>query len=238
MPKDSPLYLVEEAPIVSEHDRIIALNSDLKDHLALVNASLDCLSRLPVAHIEEGEDELMTLRLTVRCFNSGAAALRLVRSGYFQPALTMVRDLIEVYFLLDLFSRDPGTLSEWRTMDDKERNKNFKPVRVRERLDALDGHKEKRREQAYKMLSQHAAHVSPAGFSLISPEAMTQVGPFPDEGRLRAVMEELASHLGYATVIVCNLIISEDATVLKIKQVFLRVLEAWQRRYLPSGGKP
>lgn len=225
-------FLVDETVIVAAHDRMIASDDDLARHLDLINNALDCLSRLPELHKETTDEELMLLRLAIRCFNSGASALRLLRCGYFQPAMTMVRDLIEVYFLMDLFAKEPQTLKDWRSMDDNDRRKYFRPVRVRERLDKIDGFKENRRQRAYDLLSQHAAHVNPTGHSLISPGNMTRIGPFPEYGLFRAALEELATHLGYAAVVVCNLIDTDDRGALMVKSQFLSCLSQWSSQYL------
>lgn len=231
MARSAVKYLVDETTIVAAHDHMIASDEDLSRHLDLINSCLDFLSRLPELHREENESELTLLRLSIRCFNSGASALRVLRCGYFQPAMTMVRDLIEVYFLMDLFIKEPKSFIDWRTMSDKDRKNHFKPVRVRERLDQIDGHKERRRQKSYEMFSQHAAHVNPNGHHLISPGNMTQIGPFPDYGLLRAGLEELATHLGFASVTVCNLVKTEQEDALKVKAAFLSELANWKDFY-------
>ncbi len=228
-------YLVDETSIVAAHDRMIANDDDLSRHLVLINSCLDLLSRLPELHIETTEAELTLLRLSIRCFNSGASALRLLRCGYFQPAMAMVRDLIEVYFLMDLFIKEPQSFDDWRTMSERDRKKHFKPIRVRERLDDIDGLKERKRQQIYDVFSQHAAHVNPNGHHLISPGNMTQIGPFPDHGLFRAGLEEIASHLGFASVIVCNLIKTDQRNALGLKAVFLSDLTTWKNRYFAEG---
>lgn len=224
-------FLVDEAAIVAAHDRMIASDEDLARHLNLINSCLDFLSQLPELHRETNEDELSLLRLSIRCFNSGASALRLLRCGYFQPAMTMVRDLIEVYFLMDLFIKEPQAFNDWRTMSEKDRKEHFKPVRVRERLDKIDGYKERKRQKTYNVFSQHAAHVNPNGHHLISPGNVTRIGPFPDFGLLRAGMVELATHLGFASVVVCNLVKTDQEEALRVKAVFLSQLGAWKDHY-------
>ncbi len=225
-------FLVDESVIVASHDRMIASDPDLSRHIDIINSSLNFLSRLPELHQESNDNELMLLRLAVRCFNSGASALRLLKCGYFQPAMTMVRDLIEVYFLMDLFSRDNQALVDWRTMSEKDRKNNFKPVRVRERLDKMDGFTGGKRRAAYDLFSQHAAHVNPNGHSLISPDNMTRIGPFSDYGLFRAGLEEVATHLGMAAVIVCNLIKTDQPGALVEKTSFLSALQNWKANYL------
>jgi hypothetical protein len=59
---------------------------------------------------EDSEQALITMRLAVRVFNAAGACLKLARGGYFQPAFAMVRDMLEIEFLSDLFRRDPSAL--------------------------------------------------------------------------------------------------------------------------------
>ncbi len=127
---------------------------------------------------------LRLLRLGIRLFNTSAAATKLARCGYYQPAFTMVRDLMETELLLDLFSRKRVHLTDWRTLPDRERMKRFTPAKVRTILDDLDGFVERKRERAYSILSSYAAHPTPEGWVVISPDNMTQMGPFSDAGRL------------------------------------------------------
>ena len=134
-----PVFLVDEALIVVAHDRMIASDPDLVQHLNFINHSLDCFSQLPKLHKEKDEEELAVLRLAIRCFNSGAAALKLLRCGYFQPALTMVRDLVEVSFLMDLFKKEPASLRDWLRLPEEARKRKFKPVSVRQQLKSPSG---------------------------------------------------------------------------------------------------
>jgi hypothetical protein len=188
-------YLVDESPIETAHDEIIAGDSELKHHLILINATLDFIDKIVKIEPHNGEDHLAQLRLVVRCFNSAAASLRLALCGYWQPSFAVMRDLLETYFLLDLFNSNPEKISAWRTLPEKERKSKFGPVHVRLFLDKRDNFKEQKRQKAYELLSKYAAHPTPEGFALISPESMTQVGPFPHETNLHAAFQELAKHL-------------------------------------------
>jgi hypothetical protein len=82
-----------------------------------------------------------------RVFNTAGACLKLVRAGYFQPAFAMVRDLLEIEFLADLFVRDREYLRRWISVDAKVRKNEFKQVSIRDILDKLDGHTQKKTSQ-------------------------------------------------------------------------------------------
>lgn len=224
-------FLVDEAVIVAAHDRMIASDGDMTRHLRMINTCLECLSRLPEFHHERNFSEITVLRLGVRCFNSGASALRLLRCGYFQPAVTMMRDLLEVCCLMDLFAKEPPSLRDWLSMTDKERMKHFKPARVRERLEKFDGSGVKERQAAYNMFSEIAAHANPNGHHLISPDNLTRIGPFVDYSYFRPGIEELASRLSSATAAFCNLITTDEAAALAVKAQFVEDLTGWRNLY-------
>ncbi len=232
------MYLVDESQIEVQQDKAIGETPELRDHVGIINAALDYILTTLRIYNHSDEDELAALRLAVRCFNSGAASLRLLRGGYYQPSFAMIRDLVETTFLLDLFQRDKATIAEWRTLPAKKREDRFKPFAVRSRLDEMDGYKEARRAAAYKMLSTYAAHPSPEGFQIISPNGMTQVGPFPDAGLLTAGLQELSKHLAYAAIVISGHVESDDCAVLSVKQAYFDKLERWNAKYLLRATTP
>ena len=232
------MYLVDESRIEIQQDKTIGETPELRDHVGIINAALDYISTILRIYDHSDEDELAALRLAVRCFNSGAASLRLLRGGYYQPSFALVRDLMETTFLLDLFKRDKAALTEWRTLPAKERERRFGPFAVRSRLDVMDGYKEAKRAAAYKLLSTYASHPSPEGFRIISPDGMTKVGPFPDAGLLTAGLQELSKHLAYAAIVISGHVESDDCTVLSVEQTYFDKLDRWNTKYLLRATTP
>lgn len=227
-----PQYHVDETRIEAAHDQIISASPELSDHLALINDALDFMHRMVIAEAHKDAGELVLLRLSVRCFNSAAASLRLVRCGYWQPAFSVMRDLLETLFLLDYLDHDRKELLRWYSLPDKERRKAFKPVSVREKLDARDGFTERKRQQAYDLLSQYAAHPTPEGFTVISPNAMMQVGPFPSEKNLKAALQELAKHVANVSVLVGAVVKAKKPEELARKVTYYGRLQLWSEAYL------
>lgn len=208
------LYLVDETAIEQQHEAAILADPVLQKHVNMINLNLDFIDQLLRAYIHRSTDELMVQRLAVRCFNSGAAALRLARMGYYNQCLSLVRDIMEITLLLDLFKRDPASIKEWITLSPKERNRKFGACHVRMRLEEIDkkGEKTPRSlEQTYKQFCTYGTHASPESFVLISPNEMTQIGPFPDINRLKAMIEEIVRHLTLAT----NVFITSTAMISK-----------------------
>jgi hypothetical protein len=203
----------------------------------MINLDLDFIDQLLRVHSHKTTDELIVHRLAVRCFNSGAAALRLARSGYYQPCLSIIRDIMETTLLIDLFGREPNTIGEWTSVSEKERDRKFSPFKVRtklEELDAQNGGRVLNRAQTYKRFCIYGTHPSPEGFALISPNMMTQIGPFPDEGRFKAMVEEIVLHLTFASIIFANFVDSEDPVVVRLQLEFFSRTDVWANKYLSS----
>jgi hypothetical protein len=187
-----------------------------------------CLRRHPY---DENTEALVTLRLVARVFNTTGACLKLARAGYFQPAFAMVRDLLEIEFLADLFTRDRAYLRRWIAADAKTRKREFKQVVVRDILDKLDGLTSKKRAEAYALLSTHATHVDLDGFQIISPDSMTQIGPFPSEKILTALFQELAKHIQLVCIHLTKLLMPTDPEILTAIRALDETLRQWRTKY-------
>jgi hypothetical protein len=232
------LYLVDEAAIEQRHDEFILSSPVLQKHVAMTNANLDCLDRALRTYSHRSIDELMVLRLAARCFNSGAAALRLARMGYYNQCLSLVRDLMEVTLLLDLFNRDPSTISEWTNASENGRLKKFSPVKVRLRLEDIEKKQGKpplNRQPAYQRFCTYGAHASPESFRLISPDMQTKIGPFPDEGRLKAMIEEIVQHLTFAVIVFLSHLDEENDDAVELRARFYDCANRWADEFVRCG---
>lgn len=236
----SSLYLVDESLIVAQNDAAVLADAALRKHIQMINRNLDFIDKVLRAHAHRSDDELMVLRLAVRCFNSGAAALRLARCGYYSQCLALIRDIMESTLLLDLFKREPTTVARWRTASATDRERNFGPIKVRlelEKLDKQNGGSPLRRDITYKRFCTYGAHPSPEGFVLISPNMMTQIGPFPDTGRMKAMVEEIVQHLTFATIVFSSHIPNEDLALMQMKADFYSATNRWADEFIrPSSG--
>jgi hypothetical protein len=228
------LYMVDESPIVLANDKFVRASEEMQDHVSMINAALHLISSIP-SHIEHtNDDELAVQRLILRCFNAGAASLRLARCGYYQPAFSLVRDVIETTFLLDLFSRVPKEVKQWRTLPVKERESRFSTFTVRKKLDDFDPGKKSLRTEIYKRFSNYAAHPTPEGAAVISPDMMTKIGPFSDEQRFLGVLQELAKHLGYTAIVSGMHMPDDDGVAAQLRASYLGPLNNWLAKYMPN----
>jgi hypothetical protein len=222
----------DESRIETEHDHIVSKNQELRDHLELFHKSFEVLHECLKKHSYSDDTEaLVILRFMARVFNTTGACLKLVRAGYFQPAFAMVRDLLEIEFLADLFVRDRQHLRRWISADKKIRKKEFKQVSIRDTLDKLDGNIQKKRAEAYALLSTHATHVDLDGFQIISPDSMTQIGPFPSEKILVALFQELAKHLQFVCIHLLTLLKPNEPEILAAIASLDQVLVQWRKKY-------
>jgi len=208
-------------------------NASFVDHLALVHDCLDAIHVHTISHKNVDEEELVLQRLGIRLFNSASCALSLLLSGYYQNAALTIRDLLETGFLVDYLRTDRSQVKVWRDSPDDERRKNFQPWQIRDALDKRDGFTEKKRAEAYKLLSNYASHPTHAGFKLFSPSWMSKIGPFFEETYLKALLEELTKRLAAAADVYVRCFPSVKPNVQAAREHFLSRLAAWSRTYLP-----
>ena len=97
------MFLVNEDLIKLEHEKLIENSVELRIHLAFLNGVLDSIDRYVRAEAHANQDDLVFLRLLIRCFNSLSAAIALAVRGYWQPSFSLARDCLETGELLELF---------------------------------------------------------------------------------------------------------------------------------------
>ena len=124
-------------------------------------------------------------RIIGRAVSNTRAALLLLRSGYYDEALGVTRQIGEIANLLLLFMRDDEAFVEWAGLGDQARRRKFQAVRVRETLEAL-GFGMAMDEDLYRKLSGVSVHANPntvpQGHNVFSIPTMGAV--FQGEGTL------------------------------------------------------
>jgi hypothetical protein len=99
--------------------------------------------------------------LTGKIVNHAAGSHRLIRSGNYDEALALVRGIGEIANLLWLFEMDPAALAQWKSVDRRERMKQFSPVNVRERLKTATPIGAPIGDDRYRALCEVATHPQP-----------------------------------------------------------------------------
>lgn len=183
---DGELQIREQSIAAVEND------PEMMDHFELLEATMDTLNLFSTRTLENLDQETVQM-LGSRIFNDLASANGQLLRGYYQIAAAIQRDVMEIVFLLDMFLRDRSKIKQCRESDRKTRREEFEPVKVRKFLDTLDGFTERKREKAYKMFCEYAAHPTYAGFGLMgSKGGQLKIGPFFDVPLMKAVLVELA----------------------------------------------
>lgn len=191
----------EEEKIRLRNINIIEDDYRLSKHLSSIHNSMDIISFIAKNNENYKPEELTIMRLGIRNFNSVASSIKLGLSGYYQSAISQVREVFETVMLLDYFSSFPDEIDAWTKANKKERLDRFRPVLIRQKLDKRDNFQEKKRNKAYKLFSELAAHPTASGFVLFSPNNLSNVGPFFNEKYLKVWIEELAKLVSFGGVI-------------------------------------
>jgi len=179
---------------------LVRQSPDLIDHLDMMERAMDALDMLRQHHVNSDDGKTIA-QLGMRCFNSFAAAWKLTASGYYQPAIAALRDLIESSELVDYFYGSPEKIEFWRNADPKQLVREFGPTVIRKALDDRAGMGKSRREVIYKKFCTLGSHPTLNGFVMLRPNGVDAViGPFVSTNLLRPVLEEtgqLAARVGF-----------------------------------------
>lgn len=207
--------------------KVIAANKALSDHLQAIHDALDHLTVLIRMESIPGSADHTLQLLAIRLLNNAASVLKLGLSGYYQVGFQLVREMLELVNLVDLFSVEPDKLEKWRTADDKTLTEVFGPVKVRLALEKHERFAGQRRDLPYKTFSNYAAHPTYKGFQLIAPGNSPKMGCFFDAKLLEALLYEAGRHLSHATIALSTQFEDVEEPVLAAKAMYIDQL----RRY-------
>ena len=132
-------------------------------------------------------------RLVGRVASNARAALGLLRTGYYDEALGLVRQIGETANLACLFVQSPESHEKWKDASEEVARNEFRPVRVRLMLEGLSLPLPMDRD-TYGLLSRQSVHVNPE----TSPQShnpfslLTLGGYFQEVGVLLSL-----NHLGW-----------------------------------------
>lgn len=222
-----------EADLRAQSLEAIAADKMMSDHLDAIEAAMTAINDHVRDRPERGPHELVVMRLGIRLLNDLGSGLSQGFAGYYQQAFDAIRDVVELQFLFDDFDGDAEKILRWASATKSDREKEFKPVAVRERLDRRYRHTEQKRRGIYQLLSGIASHASPEGFALTTPkDGMTIIGPFFEDRFLRALLGEMAKHSLAATVNFTTLLPAATARERYAKHVFAQRGGKWMETYM------
>jgi hypothetical protein len=210
---------------------LIAARENLRDHLAVVHEAMNAIFAFTQEHVHGSDDELTLQLLGIRLFNDAAASIKLALSGYYQKAFVHVRDIVETYFLVNYLRSNPAKIAAWKCATKKERITDFSPRRIRDALDERDGFTAGMRKATYDLISENASHATYGGFQLASQGGLGKLGPFMDDDKLQAWLEEMAKRFGHAAVVLLSNFKGVDPRLDATRAHYLAALNAWDKKY-------
>jgi hypothetical protein len=95
-----------------------------------------------------------------RCCNYAFAALNLLRCGFYDESLCLIRSVAEVVNLMEIFAIDPRRLQRWKTLSEEERRGDYGPGKVRKMIEE-SGKEVAVGKGTYSALSGLGTHVTP-----------------------------------------------------------------------------
>jgi hypothetical protein len=98
--------------------------------------------------------------LAGRASTSCQACLLLMSNGYYDEALSIIRNLGEIANLMSMFVADRSTFEHWKSADERVRRREFAPVEVRRRIERHNGVLVVDKER-YGSLSSASTHANP-----------------------------------------------------------------------------
>jgi hypothetical protein len=228
------LHWHEEQELRAKSVQSIRSRVDLGDHWMLVSEAMNVIYAFSHDHPHGSDNELTLQYLGARLFNAAGASIKLAMSGYYQKAFDQVRDILETYFLVDYLITYPEKIAVWKVADKKQRISQFGPGVVRTALDKRDGYTTGARKKIYDTISEYASHASYRRIQLTAnKDNLVEVGPFFDEKKLTAWLQEMAMRLGHAALILPSKSEGNDVLLLATRARYLGVINTWKDKYLP-----
>jgi hypothetical protein len=155
-------------------------------------------------------------RLASRVYNQATAALRLVRTGRYDEALSLIRSIGEFTNLLTLFALEPPKRMEWGNLDERKRRAEFAPAKVRITIEAK-GIEPAMDVDEYGDLCEQAVHPTPVALpGAYNPARLPVLGGHLQPEGVIVVMCSLVRAIGRCAVVLSQLMSlpAEQATSL------------------------
>jgi hypothetical protein len=223
-----------EAQLRAQSLDIIAADEALLDHLHMIEGAMAAAYAHVISRPDRTPDELTIQKLGIRLFNDLASALSQGLAGYYQQAFDTLRDLVELQFLFDDFSGDRSRIARWAGIGRRDREREFSPRAVRERLDKRYAHVGQKRRAVYQRFCTLASHASPEGFRLTAPNGDAIIGPFIEPRFVRGLIEETAVVGLQAAINFTSLLPAHTDEERQAKQAFLHRGGPWLEKYMPD----
>lgn len=215
---------IQEEKIRVDSCLLINSHESLSDHIKFVHSCMDILMWIHGRTINLDDEAIAKAGLRIRLFNSIASCLKLLLAGYYQSAVSFIRDILEISFLLDYFTLDDKSIERWITNNDA---KEFRPVNIRAELDKRDGLSEQKRKHKYKLLSTYGTHASFDSNKLFNDNNLLTIGPFFNQKFLENILFELSVLLPHPILSCMKFESNLSIEDLKTKRDFFVAVQSW-----------
>lgn len=171
-------------------EQLPTLGDDAQTTLSKLGTALSLLDRLASCYWGCHGREHIIERLVGRSVSSAIAALRLINFGHYDEALALTRNIAETGNLMYLFFEKPEMIRKWLDSTEKDRRREFAPVKVRQTLEGL-GTGVPTDSEKYGLLCEIGVHVSPstAPQSFNTSEIPTLGGYYQERGQVICINE-------------------------------------------------
>lgn len=232
-PNNFDLLHLGEETIRAESKKAIKISDDLLHHFNMVAQSMTLIDHFAREYTYQTNDQLIVQYLGLRLFNGMAGSVQNLMAGYYQNAVMVMRDLLEVTFLLDYFYADMSLISNWTKCSEDERSKKFSAFKVRCALDERDGFTEMKRKKYYQLLCNLGTHASIQGFELLRPleGGEATCGPYFADRACNATVSELAKISQDAAGVFTLFFEPRGVLDSRIKQNFMGARSAWFKKF-------
>jgi hypothetical protein len=161
--------------------------------------------------------------LATRLFNSSAASISLLLTGYYQCSFLLQRDVLETGFLLDYFWRNPGKVEAWRVGRRLARKKKYGPIQIRCELKKADG---VNRGKVYEKFCEYAAHPTPNKRLVVRGDTR-YTGPMFDSKVMDACLGELAMDVSYFAVVAGHALVGSAPELRTDLEHYMALVKGW-----------
>ncbi len=175
----------------------------------------------------ESENAHVVWYLAARTSSFGRAALRLMKMGFYDEALVIVRSIGEICNLLSLFTLSPQAIEEWKKSDRAYRLTHFSPSKIRKRIEAL-GRTPAITASRYAALCEVSTHPVPN----LRPQRFNHAGRsmtgglYLQEAGIVVVLNEIATALGLLVILAAKICKVPREPFNQIKEACVKCLQS------------
>lgn len=201
-------------------ERIAQLGTKAPKCLEALGTALSHLDRLSSCFYGCAGGDHVIEYLTGRVCSHARTVIRLMRFGFYDEALSLVRSIGEMANLARLFDADSAELPSWKAATEKERKTRYGPAAVRKRLEDLDLELTLDKDW-YGLLCETVAHPTPTTKpNMFNPIGVPMSAPHLQDEGILACMNELGRVLCFYLVPTLNLLeIGKEKKLIALEEV-------------------